>query len=262
MMAAALSRKRPSPLVGGRAKSWATGIVYALGRVNFLFDKGEEPYRALARIDLPAKLGGAHATNKSREIWERLDLIQLHPDCCLPSRLYENPLAWIVEVNGLPVDARDDHDLGLADRVALRMDSIQASGMRRNSAARPRPQRLVPLGRFVDLKVRFGTEYQPARHPNRWCSRARTSSQGIPDSGSRSCSARRRSISARCASASGNAFGSVAMLSQRSSASCMRSETLNLSNSSRGRFVTAQGYRPTTAASTADAALEALRGGR
>ena len=31
-MAATLSRKRPSPLTSGRAKTWAAGIVYALGR--------------------------------------------------------------------------------------------------------------------------------------------------------------------------------------------------------------------------------------
>jgi Domain of unknown function (DUF6398) len=30
-MAAALSRMRPSPLESGRARSWAAGIVYALG---------------------------------------------------------------------------------------------------------------------------------------------------------------------------------------------------------------------------------------
>ncbi len=46
------------------------------------------------------------ASNKSREIWGRLGLMQLHPDWCLPSMLEENPLAWIVEVNGLPVDVR------------------------------------------------------------------------------------------------------------------------------------------------------------
>ncbi len=39
-MAAALSRKRPSPLSTGRERSWAVGIIYALGQVNFLFDKG------------------------------------------------------------------------------------------------------------------------------------------------------------------------------------------------------------------------------
>ncbi len=58
--------------------------------------------------DLCEKIGvsQSNASNKSREIWYRLGLMQLHPDWCLPSRLEENPLAWIVEVNGLPVDAR------------------------------------------------------------------------------------------------------------------------------------------------------------
>src|SRR5215218_10053945 len=43
-MAAALSRKLPSPLASGRAKTWAAGIVYALGQVNFLFDKTQTPH--------------------------------------------------------------------------------------------------------------------------------------------------------------------------------------------------------------------------
>jgi hypothetical protein len=30
----------------------------------------------------------------------------MDPDWCLPSMLEENPLVWIVEVNGLPVDVR------------------------------------------------------------------------------------------------------------------------------------------------------------
>ena len=40
---AALCRKRPSPLSSGRVKSWACGVVYALGFVNFLFDKSQIP---------------------------------------------------------------------------------------------------------------------------------------------------------------------------------------------------------------------------
>jgi Domain of unknown function (DUF6398) len=37
-MAAALCRKRQNPLRLGQPKSWACGIVYVLGRVNFLDD--------------------------------------------------------------------------------------------------------------------------------------------------------------------------------------------------------------------------------
>ena len=41
-LTAALCRKRPSPLSRGKPNSWACGIIYALGFVNFLFDKSNE----------------------------------------------------------------------------------------------------------------------------------------------------------------------------------------------------------------------------
>ena len=52
---AALCRKRPSPLLSGRVSSWACGIVYALGFVNFLFDKTQDPHMSAA--DLCAAFG-------------------------------------------------------------------------------------------------------------------------------------------------------------------------------------------------------------
>lgn len=120
-MAAVLSRKHPSPLESGRERSWAAGIVYALGRVNFLSDDSFEPYMSLSELCEKIGVSQSNASAKSREIWKALDLMQLHPDWCPPSRLEENPLAWIVEVNGLPVDVRmapreiqeEAHRLGL-----------------------------------------------------------------------------------------------------------------------------------------------------
>ncbi|MBP0633674.1 MULTISPECIES: DUF6398 domain-containing protein [unclassified Cupriavidus] len=38
-LVATLCCKRPSPLVTGPARPWACGVAYAIGRVNFLFDK-------------------------------------------------------------------------------------------------------------------------------------------------------------------------------------------------------------------------------
>lgn len=105
-VAAALSRQRPSPLESGRTRSWAAGIVYALGRVNFLSDDSREPHMSLAEMCEKIGVSPSTASNKSRETWNRLGLMQLHPDWCLPSMLEENPLAWIVEANGLPVDVR------------------------------------------------------------------------------------------------------------------------------------------------------------
>lgn len=48
--AAALCRKRPSPLMSGGVNSWACGIVYALGFVNFLFDKSQDPHTSSAEL--------------------------------------------------------------------------------------------------------------------------------------------------------------------------------------------------------------------
>jgi len=105
-MAAALSIERPSLLDSGHPRSWAAGVVYTLGRVNFLSDDSREPHMTMSELCKKIGVSQSTASNKSREIWNRLDLMQLHPDWCLPSMLEENPLAWIVEVNGLPVDVR------------------------------------------------------------------------------------------------------------------------------------------------------------
>ncbi|CAO5682219.1 MAG: hypothetical protein HEEMFOPI_01629 [Holosporales bacterium] len=39
-----LARKRSSPLLVGKPKTWAAEIVHALGMVNFLFDKSQFPH--------------------------------------------------------------------------------------------------------------------------------------------------------------------------------------------------------------------------
>lgn len=59
-LAAALSRKRPSPLLRGKAATWACGIVYALGSVNFLSDRSSEPFMRME--DLCALMGVSKST--------------------------------------------------------------------------------------------------------------------------------------------------------------------------------------------------------
>src|SRR5665647_1602418 len=38
-----MSRKRQVPFLSGRLDIWASAVVYALGQINFLFDKSSEP---------------------------------------------------------------------------------------------------------------------------------------------------------------------------------------------------------------------------
>ena len=103
---AALCRKRPSPLLKGQENSWAAGAVHALGMVNFLFDASQTPH--CKATDIWAHFGLAQGTGQthSKKIRDALDMGQMDPQWTLPSSMDANPLVWMLEVNGVIVDAR------------------------------------------------------------------------------------------------------------------------------------------------------------
>lgn len=105
-MAAALARKRPSPLGGGQPRTWAAGILYAVGWVNFLSDPSQELHMTTAELAEKAGVGQSTIAAQFRKIRDALDLGRFHPEWTLPSRMQDNPLAWILLVDGLPVDVR------------------------------------------------------------------------------------------------------------------------------------------------------------
>jgi hypothetical protein len=106
-MTAALCRKRPSPLASGQPRTWACGIVYALGRVNFLGDKSFSPYMTTADLCTAFEVGESTVHAKARVIEETLGTRPFDPQWTLPSLVERNPLVWMAEVNGLLVDLRD-----------------------------------------------------------------------------------------------------------------------------------------------------------
>lgn len=103
---AALCRKRPSPLLKGQENSWAAGAVHAVGMVNFLFDASQTPHCKAQDIFSHFGLGASTGQNHSKKIRDALDMTQMDPNWTLPSRLGDNPLVWMLQVNGLMVDAR------------------------------------------------------------------------------------------------------------------------------------------------------------
>jgi hypothetical protein len=105
-MAATLSRKRPSPLASGRPKTWAASIVYALGQVNFLFDKSQTPH--IPARDLCALFGVSQnsASGKAKQIRDMLKIHLFDHNWLLPSQLATSPTVWMVSVNGFIVDIR------------------------------------------------------------------------------------------------------------------------------------------------------------
>lgn len=105
-MTAKLCRKRPPPVATGKAVTWACGIVYAVGRVNFLFDKSQKPHMRADELCQGFGLSANSGSAKSSAILKLLKSSQFDPNWTLPSRMQDNPMAWLIQVNGLLVDAR------------------------------------------------------------------------------------------------------------------------------------------------------------
>ena len=105
-LAAALARKRPSPLQRGQLEIWACAIVYALGTVNFLFDSSQTPYISAMELCGLFGISKSSGANKAKQIRDMLNMSQFDATWFLPSRMEESPIPWMIEVNGLIVDAR------------------------------------------------------------------------------------------------------------------------------------------------------------
>jgi len=105
-LAATLARKRPSPILRGKPDIWACGVLYALGTVNFLFDKSQSPHMRADELCATFGISQSSGSNKAKYIRDTLNMFQMDPNWCLPSLVDENPLIWMLQINGLMVDVR------------------------------------------------------------------------------------------------------------------------------------------------------------
>jgi hypothetical protein len=103
----ALARKRPSPLTRGKENVWAAAAVHAVGRINFLDDPSRKPHCKPATIYTFFGIAESTGQNKSKEIRDALRMGPLSPEWTLPSRLADNPMVWMLQVNGFIIDIRD-----------------------------------------------------------------------------------------------------------------------------------------------------------
>jgi hypothetical protein len=103
---AKLARKRPSPLHSGRRATWAAGVVHALGQVNFLSDPASEPCATADQLSAAFGVAKSTMSSKARQVRDLLRISHFSPEFQRADVTARNPLAWIIEVNGLAVDAR------------------------------------------------------------------------------------------------------------------------------------------------------------
>ena len=85
---------------------WASGIVRAVGGVNFLHDKTQTPYMRSTDIDHYLGTSASSGAAKLAAIRKMFKMHQLAPEWSLPSRLDDNPMVWMLQVNGFMVDIR------------------------------------------------------------------------------------------------------------------------------------------------------------
>ena len=81
-------------------------MLYALGQANFLSDRSFEPYMPMA--DLCAHFGVSPSTagNKAKLVRDMLGINRFDHRWMLPSLIDRSSAAWMIMVDGLPVDAR------------------------------------------------------------------------------------------------------------------------------------------------------------
>lgn len=105
-LVARLARKRPSPIVRGDVRIWAAGAIYAVGQVNFLFDRTQTPH--MTAKQLAGALGVVQTTmaNKAGIINRALDIGIFEPELSRVAMIEQHPMAWLVKVDGFILDAR------------------------------------------------------------------------------------------------------------------------------------------------------------
>ncbi|MCP4535874.1 MAG: hypothetical protein GY832_01905 [Chloroflexi bacterium] len=98
-----MKRKHQVPFLRGRVNTWAAAILYALGQINFLFDRSFEPYVAAA--DIPKHFGVSQSTvgQKAKIIRDMFDLYSWHPEFSTQEMCDSNPRKDMVMIDGFIV---------------------------------------------------------------------------------------------------------------------------------------------------------------
>ena len=105
-MIASLARTCPTPFVRGAARIWAAGVLYAVGRANFLFDRSQPIHLNADELAILTGVPKTTVANKARRICDLVGLGPLNFEFSRRDLLSRNPFAWLVEVGGIPVDVQ------------------------------------------------------------------------------------------------------------------------------------------------------------
>jgi len=101
-----MSRKRNVPYLSGKIEIWAAGIIYALGQINFLFDRSSQPYSTPDEICGFFKTSKSTTSQKAKLIRDMFKMTYWDDEFSTEQNIENDPFAKLVMINGLivPID--------------------------------------------------------------------------------------------------------------------------------------------------------------
>jgi len=148
-MAMTLCRKRKL-IMNGKPEGWASGIVGALGTVNFLFDKNFKPYMSIPEIARGFGISESTMSGRSKIIRDLLKLMPFDPRWCLPDMKDDNPFIWMIEIDGFMIDIRhmpldiqkEALELGLIPYIPEKKEKSEADDIQKTTKPKPKPPKM------------------------------------------------------------------------------------------------------------------------
>lgn len=98
-----MARKRSVPFLSGRLEIWAAAIVYALGSINFLFDKSFLPHATPDTLCNAFQVSKRTVAQKAKLIRDLFKLEYFDPEFSTEHMAKNNPFARLRMVNGFLV---------------------------------------------------------------------------------------------------------------------------------------------------------------
>lgn len=74
--------------------------------VNFLFDPSQTPHVKANELYKSFGVGKSTGQSKSKIIRDMMNMSHFDSTWTLPSRVEDNPITWLISVNGFVLDAR------------------------------------------------------------------------------------------------------------------------------------------------------------
>jgi hypothetical protein len=101
-----MKRKRQVPFLLGRVNVWAASIIYALGQINFLFDRSFKPYVSADDIANYFSVSKSTIGQKAKQIRDMFNISYWDSEFSTRQMSERNPLKNMVMVDGmiLPAD--------------------------------------------------------------------------------------------------------------------------------------------------------------